>query len=97
MMASGKRLQFIDARPRFYAARSPEIVEGAQWRDPEDVKTWSAELSRSDPVVVYCAYGFHIGCKTAGALRDAGFDAVYMKGGHSALKALGNPLKPLVV
>jgi superoxide dismutase, Fe-Mn family len=97
MMASGKRLQFIDARPRFYAARSPEIVEGAQWKDPEDVKTWSAELSKSDPVVVYCAYGFHIGCKTAGALRDAGFDAVYMKGGHSALKALGNPLKPLTV
>jgi superoxide dismutase, Fe-Mn family len=97
MMASGKRLQFIDARPRFYAARSPEIVDGAQWKDPEDVKNWSAELSKSDPVVVYCAYGFHIGCKTAGALRDAGFDAVYMKGGHSALKALGNALKPLTV
>ena len=95
MMAAGKRLQFIDARPRFYAARAPEIVEGAQWKDPEEVQRWSAELSKSDPVVVYCAYGFHIGCKTAGALRDAGFDAVYMKGGHSALKALGGTFKPL--
>jgi superoxide dismutase, Fe-Mn family len=95
MMSAGKRVQFIDARPRFYASRSPEIVEGAQWKDPEEVQRWSAELSKSDPVVVYCAYGFHIGCKTAGALRDAGFDAVYMKGGHSAGKALGWPIKPL--
>jgi Fe-Mn family superoxide dismutase len=95
MIDGGKPLQFIDARPRFYASRSPEIVEGAQWKDPEEVQRWSSGLSKSNPVVVYCAYGFHIGCKTAGALRDAGFDAVYMKGGHSAGKALGWPIKPL--
>ena len=26
-------------------------------------------------------------------LRDAGFDAKYMKGGHSAWKAIGGPIK----
>jgi len=26
-------------------------------------------------------------------LRDAGFDARYMKGGHSAWKAIGGPMK----
>ncbi|PYN95507.1 MAG: hypothetical protein DMD91_24480 [Candidatus Rokuibacteriota bacterium] len=51
------------------------------------------ELSKSDPVVVFCAYGFHVGCKTAIALREAGFDAKYMKGGHSAWKAIGGPIK----
>ena len=45
------------------------------------------------PVVVFCAYGFHVGCKTAIALREAGFDAKYMKGGHSAWKAIGGPIK----
>jgi len=35
----------------------------------------------------------HVGCKTAIALREAGFDAKYMKGGHSAWKAIGGPLK----
>jgi Fe-Mn family superoxide dismutase len=59
------------------------------------VKQWAPQLSRSEPVVVYCAYGFHIGCLTAGALREAGFDAVYMKGGHSAWRALGGAMKPL--
>ena len=96
MLESGKRVQFIDARPRFYAARQLEIVDGAAWKDPEDVQRWSAELSRTDPVVVYCAYGFHVGCRTAGALREAGFDASYMAGGHSAWKALGGAMKPHV-
>ena len=39
------------------------------------------------------AYGFHVGCKTAIALREAGFDARYMKGGHSAWKAIGGPIR----
>ena len=26
---------------------------------------WVGELSKSEPVVVFCAYGFHVGCKTA--------------------------------
>ena len=42
---------------------------------------------------MYCAYGFHIGCKTAGALKDAGFDVRWMKGGHSAWRAIGAPVK----
>jgi Fe-Mn family superoxide dismutase len=50
-------------------------------------------LSKSDPVVVYCVYGFHVGCRTAVALREAGYDATYMKGGHSAWKALGGKVK----
>jgi Fe-Mn family superoxide dismutase len=44
-------------------------------------------------VVVYCAYGFHVGCKTAIKLRQAGFDAKYMNSGHSGWKAIGAPLK----
>jgi MATE family, multidrug efflux pump len=46
--------------------------------------------------VVFCVYGFHVGCKKAIALRDAGFDAKYMKGGHSAWKAIGGPTKMYV-
>jgi len=63
------------------------------WRDPERLQDWIGELSKSDPVVVFCAYGFHIGCRTAVALREAGFDAKFMKGGHSGWKAMGGPTK----
>lgn len=93
MMASGQPVRVIDVRPRHFVSRQQEIADGIEWRDPEQIQKWMGELSKSEPVVVYCAYGFHIGCKTAIALRDAGFDARYMKGGHSAWKAIGAPVK----
>ena len=93
MVDSGQPVQFIDARPRHYVSRTQDIIEGAQWRDPDRVQEWAGDLSKSEPVVTFCVYGFHVGCKTAIALRDAGFDAKYMKGGHSAWKAIGGATK----
>ncbi len=95
MMAADKPVQVIDVRPRAAVSRLQDIAEGVQWRDPEQLREWIGELSKSEPVVVYCAYGFHVGCKTAIELREAGFDAKYMKGGHSAWKALGGAIKPI--
>ena len=93
MLDSGKPLQVIDARPKHYFSRTQDIMDGAIWRDPDRLQEWVGELSKSDPVVVFCVYGFHVGCRTAIALREAGFDAMYMKGGHSAWKAIGGPTK----
>jgi Fe-Mn family superoxide dismutase len=93
MLDAGKPVQIFDVRPQHYVSRAQDIMEGATWRDPDRVQEWAGELSKSDPVVVFCVYGFHVGCKTAIALRDAGFDAKYMKGGHSAWKAIGGPTK----
>ena len=72
MLDAGKPVQIIDARPRSYISRQQDIMDGAVWRDPEHVQEWVGELSKSDPVIVFCAYGFHVGCKTAIALREAG-------------------------
>jgi Fe-Mn family superoxide dismutase len=91
MLDSGQPVQVIDARPRHYLSRQGEIMVGATWRDPDRVQEWVGELSKSDPVVTFCAYGFHVGCKTAIALREAGFDAKYMTSGHSGWKAIGGP------
>ena len=93
MIVAGKHLQVIDVRPRASVSRGKDIAEGVQWRDPEQLEQWIGELSKSEPVVVYCAYGFHVGCKTAIKLREAGFDAKYMNSGHSGWRALGAPLK----
>jgi superoxide dismutase, Fe-Mn family len=91
MLDAGKPVQFIDARPWPAVSRSPEVMQGATWRDPERVQEWVGELSKSEAVVVFCAYGFHVGCKTAITLRDLGFDAKFMTGGHSAWKAINGP------
>jgi Fe-Mn family superoxide dismutase len=93
MMASGKPVQIVDVRPRASVSRGQDIAEGVEWRDPEELQQWIGGLSKSEPVVVYCAYGFHVGCKTAIKLREAGFDAKYMNSGHSGWKASGGPTK----
>jgi Fe-Mn family superoxide dismutase len=93
MLDSGKSVQIIDARPRHYTTRAQDIMEGATWRDPERVDEWIGELSKTDPVVTFCVYGFHIGCETTETLRKAGFDARYMAGGHYAWKAIKGPVK----
>jgi len=86
-------VQLVDTRPKHFVSRQQEIAEGVVWRDPERVNEWMGELSKEKPVVVYCAYGFHVGCRTAVALRDAGFDARYMTVGHSGWKAVGAPVR----
>jgi Fe-Mn family superoxide dismutase len=95
LMAKGPGVRVIDVRPRHIASRQQEIADGVTWRDPELVGDWQRELSPSEPVVVYCAYGFHVGCKTAIALREAGFDARFMDAGHSGWRALGGAMKLL--
>jgi len=92
LLAEGK-VQLIDTRPKHFVSRQQEIAEGITWRDPERVGEWMGELSKEKPVVVYCAYGFHVGCRTAITLREAGFDARYMNVGHSGWKAVGAPLE----
>ena len=93
MRERGEKVQIIDTRPRHYAARAQDMIEGAVWRDPERLQDWIGELSKDEPVVTFCVYGFHIGCQTAGALREAGFDAKYMAGGHYGWKALQGPMQ----
>jgi Fe-Mn family superoxide dismutase len=93
MLDNSEPVQVVDARPRACVSWTQEVMQGATWRDPERVPEWVGELSKSDPVVVFCAYGFHVGCKTAIKLRDLGFDAKFMQGGHSAWKAIGGSVK----
>lgn len=92
LLASGQRVQLIDTRPRHYTTKANDIVSGATWRDPERIAEWIDTLSRDDPVVTFCVYGFHIGCQSAAALRAAGYDARFMRGGHFAWKALDGPV-----
>lgn len=93
MLEAGQPVQIIDTRPRHYSTRAPDMMEGAVWRDPEHVDDWIGQLSKTDPIVTFCVYGFHIGCETAETLRKAGFDARYMAGGHYAWKAIKGPVK----
>ena len=88
-LARGDRVQVLDARPRHHISRTVDQMEGAIWRDPDRVEDWIGELSTDQPVAVYCAYGFHVGCNVTRTLRERGFDAQYVRGGVSAWYAAG--------
>jgi len=88
-LAKGDRVQILDARPRHHISRTVDLMEGAIWRDPDRVEEWIEELSTDQPVAVYCAYGFHVGCNVTRELRERGFDARYVRGGLSAWYAAG--------
>jgi Fe-Mn family superoxide dismutase len=81
--------QVLDARPAHYFSRYTDMMKGANWRDPARIDEWSKELSPNEPVFVYCAYGFHVGCSVTAALCERGFDAKYLRGGLSAWYAAG--------
>ena len=91
VLRSDQRLQMVDARPRNYISRNPDTMPAAVWRDPERVDDWCGELSADTPVVVYCAYGFEVGCAVAAALRERGFDARYVRGGLAAWHGTEGP------
>ena len=90
-LAKGEPVQVLDARPRHHISRTVDLMEGAVWHDPDRVEEWIGELLTDQPVAVYCAYGFHVGCNVTRALRERGFDARYIRGGVSAWYAAGGP------
>jgi len=90
-LATGERVQVIDARPRHHISRTVDLMEGATWRDPDRVEEWIDQIAADRSVAVYCAYGFHVGCNVTRALRERGLDARYVRGGVSAWYAAGGP------
>jgi Fe-Mn family superoxide dismutase len=88
-LAKGEPVQVLDARPRHHISRTVDLMEGAVWRDPDRVEEWIGELSPDQPVAVYCAYGFQVGCNVTRALRERGYDARFIRGGVSAWYAAG--------
>lgn len=90
-LGNGEAMQVIDARPRHHISRNTDQMQGATWHDPDNVPEWIDELAPGQPVAVYCAYGFHVGCNVTRALRERGIDARYVRGGVSAWYASGGP------
>ena len=88
-LAKGEPVQVLDTRPRHHISRTVDLMQGAIWRDPDRVDEWIGELSTDEPVAVYCAYGFHVGCSVTRTLRERGFDARFIRGGVSAWYAAG--------
>jgi len=92
MLDAGKPVQFMDARPRHFVSRSRTSSKARPGaiRTRAGLDRRALEVGAGRHILRVRVY---IGCKTAIALREAGFDASFMKGGHSAWRAIGAPVK----
>lgn len=92
-IARSGALKRIDVRRKGAYEAAPELIEGAIWRDPEQVDQWAGEVAGAE-VVVYCVYGHEVGQSTAARLRDAGVAARFLTGGIDDWKKSGRPMQP---
>ena len=93
MIDPGQRIQFIDARPKHYVTRTQDIIDGATGATRSGSRNGRWSHRRTIPSSSSACMGSTSAARRPGALREAGFDAKYMKGGHSAWRAIGGPVK----
>jgi Fe-Mn family superoxide dismutase len=89
---AGPGLLRIDVRRRAPFEAAKDMIEGAVWRDPEQVDQWAKEYAGRE-VVVYCVYGHEVGQSTAARLCDAGVAARFLMGGIDEWKKAGRPVQ----
>lgn len=94
LAAGAEGVLILDVRRAAAARASPSRVRGAQWRDPERVDAWAAELRADRPIAAYCVHGHAISRTVAARLRYAGREARHVDGGFERWSAQHLPLEP---
>lgn len=69
----------------------PVLIPDSAYRNPDDIETWTSQMSPADgPVVVYCVKGKWVSQKAANYLSDRGFEVYSLEGGIDGWKSTGN-------
>ena len=82
----------LDVRRKADYEAAPDLIPGAAWRDPEQVESWSRELPKDRPVVVYCVKGGSVSQSITATLTGQQVNARFVEGGLNAWKAAGGEL-----
>lgn len=96
-LADADDVMLFDVRRAGVYAQAPNVIPGAQWRDPADVSQWVCALPASSRVLAYCVHGHEVSQAVVLRLRAAGVRASYLAGGIDAWAGAGKPLaaKPI--
>lgn len=85
--------QIVDVRRKPVFEASSSVIEGAVWRNPEEVNTWQSTLDKQHEVVLYCVHGHQVSQGCADALVQAGFKVRYLEGGFEKWAEEGKPVQ----
>jgi rhodanese-related sulfurtransferase len=92
-LLDSKSVTLLDVRRRADYAAEPNLIPGAAWRDPEQVESWSRELRKDRPVVVYCVKGGSVSRSITAILTGKQVNARFVEGGLKAWKEAGGGLE----
>lgn len=79
--AMGGPVTLLDVRLEEDYRADPDLIPGATWANPDDIASWSSELPKDAPVVVYCVKGKWVSQKAADFLSRQGLDVYSLDGG----------------
>jgi rhodanese-related sulfurtransferase len=71
----------LDVRRKADYEKSPAMIEGAVWRDPEKVEEWSKVLPKDQDVVIYCVKGGSVSQSVVAALQKSHPEVKFLEGG----------------
>jgi rhodanese-related sulfurtransferase len=77
----GTKPYVIDVRRKADYEKSPEMITGASWKDPEKVEEWGAKLPPGQEVIVYCVKGGSVSQSVADALENSHPYVRFLDGG----------------
>jgi rhodanese-related sulfurtransferase len=83
----------LDVRRKADYEAEPNLIPGASWRDPEQVESWSRDLPKDRPVVVYCVRGGSVSQSITATLTGKRVNARFVEGGLKAWKEAGGGLE----
>lgn len=83
-----KTLRIIDVRRRADFEKSPAMIPGATWQDPEKIGEWSKTLPKDQDIVVYCAKGGSVSQSIATALAENHPTVRFLEGGIAGYPAV---------
>lgn len=89
LLLETRSVALIDVRRKADYEAEPHLIPGAVWRDPAQVDSWSRELSKDRPVVVYCVKGGSVSQSIADNLNKKQVTTRYVEGGLKAWKESG--------
>jgi len=92
-LLDGKNVTLLDVRRKADYEAEPSLIPGAAWRDPEQVESWSRELPKDRPVVVYCVKGGSVSQSITATLAGKQVNARFVEGGLKAWKESGGELE----
>jgi len=92
-LLDNQSVTLLDVRRKADYEAEPSLIPGAAWHDPEQVGSWSRELPKDRPVVVYCVKGGSVSQSITATLTDQQVNARFVEGGLKAWKEAGGELE----